>query len=415
MSVLRTGGVLLTHPGKHFHFYQIARAAADANLLNRFVTGLYFMPGTLGARLLQWVPGRAVKSFQHRFASRRRAPGVSDDAVESLPACELVAMGLDRIPVLRDMIGRNRQVLWKNALYDRKFAARVSRLKPDIVHCLWGCAWKTFVQARKAGAITVLDVMINPLAHQYVDGEYGHSSDKKSRMSRRECAEIALADYVFSPSDFVSDGVAAMGFPRDRIIHIPYGVQTERFTERKDRADDSFRILFVGQVALRKGFQYLLEAFKDLDLPKAELTIIGSPVDSVSEKVLRSYDGLFTWVPHVSYDELHRYYQATDIFAFPSLAEGSALVSYEALACGLPSIVTANVGSVIRDGIEGFIVPTRDPGALREKIRLLYHDKNLARRMGLAARARAENFTWKGYRDRIVDAYMEIYQRKATT
>lgn len=408
MSVLRTGGVLLTHPGKHFHFYQIARAAADANLLNRFVTGLYFMPGTLGARLLQWLPGRAAKSFQHRFASRRRAPEVSNDAVESLPACELVAMGLDRIPVLRDMIGRNRQVLWKNALYDRRFAARVSRLKPDIVHCLWGCAWKTFERAKKAGAITVLDVMINPIAHQYVDGEYVHSSDKKGRLSQRECAEIALADYVFSPSDFVSSGVIAMGFPAERIIRIPYGVETERFTPRQQRKDDSFNILFVGHLSLRKGFQYLLEAFQGLDLPNAKLTLVGTPVDPESRKTLKSYAGNFTWMPHVSYDELHHCYQNSDVFVFPSLAEGSALVTYEALACGLPSIVTENAGSVVRDGIEGYVVPIRDSTAIRAAIRLLYEDKDLAGRMSIAARARAEDFTWARYRQRISEAYCKI-------
>ena len=342
-------------------------------------------------------------------------PGLDEQLVDSMPYYEWAALLGDRLPVARDIIGRTNLVLIKNALYDRSIAGRIEREHCHIVHCLSGCARSTFKKAKQLGATTVLDVIINPFSYKHTDQEYQPRRQRQVELMRREREEFELADYVFSPSDFVSDGVAATGFPRDRIIHIPYGVQTDRFTERKDRADDSFRILFVGQVALRKGFQYLLEAFKDLDLPKAELTIIGSPVDSVSEKVLRSYDGLFTWVPHVSYDELHRYYQASDIFAFPSLAEGSALVSYEALACGLPSIVTANVGSVIRDGIEGFIVPTRNPRALREKIRLLYHDKNLARRMGLAARARAENFTWKGYRDRIVDAYMKIYQQKATT
>ena len=62
---------------------------------------------------------------------------------------------------------------------------------------------------------------------------------------------------------------------------------------------------------------------------------------------------------------------SADVFVFPSLFEGSAVVTYEALACGLPSIVTPSAGSVVRDGIEGFLVPESNVLALAERMEQL--------------------------------------------
>jgi len=88
-------------------------------------------------------------------------------------------------------------------------------------------------------------------------------------------------------------------------------------------------------------------------------------------------------------------YQQADIFVFPSIEEGSALVTDEAMACGLPVVTTPNAGSVVRDGVEGFIVSIRDPDALAERIDQLRSDADLRREMGYAARTRATQFTWE--------------------
>ena len=75
-----------------------------------------------------------------------------------------------------------------------------------------------------------------------------------------------------------------------------------------------------------------------------------------------------------------------DVFVFPSLFEGSAVVTYEALACGLPSVVTAAAGSVVRDGMEGFIVESRDVNTLAHRMELLGNSPELRTRM-MSARA----------------------------
>jgi glycosyltransferase involved in cell wall biosynthesis len=71
------------------------------------------------------------------------------------------------------------------------------------------------------------------------------------------------------------------------------------------------------------------------------------------------------------------------------------------MASGLPVITTENAGSMVRDGVDGYLVPLRDPGAIADKILALHGDAALRRAMALSARARAEQFTWQHYRDRL--------------
>ena len=94
-------------------------------------------------------------------------------------------------------------------------------------------------------------------------------------------------------------------------------------------------------------------------------------------------------------------YADADLFVYPSLHEGSAFATYEALASGLPVIATPNTGSVVRDGTDGYLVPVRDVDALMAKIELLYRDAERRAAMGMAARQRAEEFTWGAYRERL--------------
>jgi glycosyltransferase involved in cell wall biosynthesis len=104
----------------------------------------------------------------------------------------------------------------------------------------------------------------------------------------------------------------------------------------------------------------------------------------------------------VDRSKIHLEFQAADLFVLPTLAEGSAEAVYEALAAGLPVITTKSAGSVVRDGIEGRIVPERDPDALAEAIRELTENRTLRNRMAVAARERAKDFTWDRYGERLL-------------
>ena len=97
---------------------------------------------------------------------------------------------------------------------------------------------------------------------------------------------------------------------------------------------------------------------------------------------------------------------------FPSQCEGSAKVTYEAAACGLPQVTTREAGDVVEDGVQGIIVPPADVDALGAAIQQLYDHPEIVERMSLAARERVvENFTWDHFRARLLDAYELAMQR----
>ena len=111
-----------------------------------------------------------------------------------------------------------------------------------------------------------------------------------------------------------------------------------------------------------------------------------------------------TYLGQVPRSQIQEEFCRADLFVLPTLAEGMALVHLEAMACGVPVITTPNCGSVVRDGIDGFIVPIRDAQALADRMQQLLEDRSLRARMGAAARERARDFTWQRYGERLLDA-----------
>ncbi|MBA7507794.1 D-inositol-3-phosphate glycosyltransferase [subsurface metagenome] len=221
---------------------------------------------------------------------------------------------------------------------------------------------------------------------------------------KRSCKELEECDYVTIPSDFVRKSFIEQGFDEDKLIQIPFGVNIDKFKPVKKK-DNVFRAIFVGSIQLRKGIQYLLEAWGSLNLKNAELLICGG-IHEDAKNLVRKYQqnksirflGYVGSVP----------YEGTDVFVFPSIEEGSALVTYEAMASELPIIATYNTGSIARDGKDGFVIAIRDVDALKEKIRYCYDNPEKVRKMGNDARKHVEKYTWARYGDELVKAYEKI-------
>ena len=103
-----------------------------------------------------------------------------------------------------------------------------------------------------------------------------------------------------------------------------------------------------------------------------------------------------------------REFAKADVFAFPSLAEGFAGGTAEALGAGVPVVTTKSAGSIVRDGVDGILVPERDPEALAEAVRSIAEDRNKRESMSREARKRAETFTWKKYVDQIISSAADV-------
>ena len=177
---------------------------------------------------------------------------------------------------------------------------------------------------------------------------------------------------------------------------------------RGKRHRSSCTFLFAGGISQRKGIKYLLEAWRRIRRPGWRLQLLGPLPRDLGP--LRPYLDEVEPLGRVAHSEMPARMAAADVFVFPSLFEGSAVVTYEALACGLPSVVSPEAGSVVRDGVEGFVVTPRDVETLAARLERLGQDPTLRDEMRVAARRRALSFGWARYHAGLVDLTLGLVE-----
>jgi glycosyltransferase involved in cell wall biosynthesis len=269
-------------------------------------------------------------------------------------------------------------------------------------------------RGRELGVVGVLEQTIAPksiereLLSEEIDRwphwEHPAAEDRYANAyCEREHAEWALADKIICGSPFVAGALASLGVPPSRCLIIPYGVESvgspaSRTSEKGRR----LRVLFCGTVGLRKGFPYLLQAARMLGAQGFEYQAIGnSSLTSVVESEVRK---TFQWPGSVPRSQVRGYFDWADVFVLPSICEGSATVCYEALAAGVPVITTPNAGSVIRDAVDGYIIPIRDGRAIAERLGRFQSNPSLLLELSQNARRRSEEFTIEKYGKRLLAA-----------
>jgi glycosyltransferase involved in cell wall biosynthesis len=321
--------------------------------------------------------------------------------------------------VKNDLRKRNNIILWATKMLGRMILTRGFR-KPDVLYTFFAEGLPLTLSAVLQDSLKVTEVPISPLTWRLVmeEMQLWPEWSQPGQLDFLKWAEpwgwelgqrhLHASDLVICPSDFVRAGVKEMGVDKDSIVTIPYGFtavspfSSDTGNQRAGRG--KIKILFMGGLTIRKGVQYLCEAIKLLKSNTIEVHLVGgSNLPLASQKILERHCHLWGQVPR---SEAANFFREADIFVFPSIAEGSATVCYEALAAGLPVITTPNSGSVVRNGIDGFIVPIRDPQGLAEKINLLAGNPNLRKEMGVNAMDRAKDFTVERYGERLVGAIL---------
>jgi glycosyltransferase involved in cell wall biosynthesis len=216
----------------------------------------------------------------------------------------------------------------------------------------------------------------------------------------RDQQKWALTDQVLVPSEYCRQSSIALGCDPAKLSLVPYGIPEHWFAIQP--APEPGRVLFVGQVGLRKGSHVLAEACRILQSRGVtfECRVAGPPQVDVSMPLFAGP----TYLGQVPRSQVQEEFRRADIFVLPTLADSFGLVHLEAMACGVPVITTPHCGSVVRDGFDGFIVPIRDSRALADRIQQLHEDRGLRQRMGAAARQRAREYTWARYGERLLSA-----------
>jgi glycosyltransferase involved in cell wall biosynthesis len=204
-------------------------------------------------------------------------------------------------------------------------------------------------------------------------------------------AEWALADVVMVNSKWTLDALVKLGVPSKKIAIVPLAYESYEIESQIRRgADGPLRVLYLGQVNLRKGIQYLLEAARRLDKKHFHFDIAG-PSSIADEHVVTAPSNV-TFHGAVTRDRVREFYRKADVFVLPTISDGFAITQIEAMAQGLPVITTPNCGEVVRDGIDGFLIPARDASALAKALETLADDPERLDAMREAAHENVARF-----------------------
>jgi glycosyltransferase involved in cell wall biosynthesis len=385
-----------------FHYHYTALALNRHGLLGHYITS----PSLLSEEA--WI-GRLGGPFGLLWRERR-LEGLGRRRVKRIWLPELARRVMSRVGVSGERI---------NYIHNDWFSRRSAMLmgECDAVHFVHSVGWKAARKAKRRGIKVICDMREeHPSFQQRIlteEAEYLGIPFKVpgETFRHRVLEEIDLADHIFCPSQYAKRTFVDQGVSPDKIVVCPYGVDLDAFdASARTLGGKTFRILFLGQVCMRKGLHYLLEAVKQAALPEVRLILAG-PVDPAFRSVLDRYRGLYEEVGPIPHSQVPQRYLDADLFVMPSLADSFGLVVSEAMSTGLPVIVSENTGmaDLITDGHDGFVVPIRNSAALAQKITFLYEHRDVCSTMGAAAMATARALDWNHYQDVCADFYRSLF------
>ncbi len=232
------------------------------------------------------------------------------------------------------------------------------------------------------------------------------------------------ADAVISLSQQITDELLEQGFAHARIVEIPNGVDTQRFTpasaeeKRRLRRElglplDGLQVIFTGRLSDQKGVDFLIRAWQDVQRahPQACLLLLGKDEEGGKFQKLAAelhLDSVIRFLGHS--EQVLPYLRSSDVFVLPSLFEGLSNALLEAMACGL-AVVTTNIGGtceVIRADLDGLLVEPADVSGLADQLKRVLGERALRERLSIQARKRVEEqYTL----DRTVARYAALYMR----
>lgn len=288
----------------------------------------------------------------------------------------------------------------------------------DILHIMIHGTSVELVKKAKSKGTIILGEAVNThplMMNRLLQEEYNRLGIKTevylTKSQKKQLEEIKLIDHLLAPSEFVKNSFVEQGFDPEKITVIPYGGNLKKFYKNDHvKKDKKFRVLCVSQISIRKGHIDILKVWEKLKLENAELIFIGA-IEPEMDDLIKQHSKYFTYLGIVSNDELIKYYNEASVFVLASIEDGCSIVPLEAMACGLPVVLSDHTGSheLINDGVEGYIFHARDTAKLEAILKKLYMDRPLLEKMGdnCLQKAVAQN-NWELYATRLIDCYKKL-------
>jgi alpha-maltose-1-phosphate synthase len=410
--------VLVACPDARTPAYQAVVSLERAGRLSQFVTAFYYSGGGpfsgFARRIAPGRFGRLERSLLRRHEAEIPAQRVTSDWGFDL------ALAAERRLAASRSSARLRLARWRTQRFDRIVRQALIRDRPAaaLVFSDVGSEY-ALPECRRLGIPSVLSMVHGDVREERrvmeIEAEtapdffpiyLGNGAVDSAEMAwlhERRLRDIELADRILVPSEHIAGELVRHGTPRDRIDVVPYAADTRRFVPAPGKVHGpACTFLFAGGITQRKGIKYLLDAWRLIKRPGWRLQLLGAlPAETGP---LRPYLDEVEWLGRFPHAEVPARMASADAFVFPSLFEGSAVVTYEAMACGLPCIVTAEAGSVVRHGHDGLIVPARDVNALAAAMERLGTDAAFRAACAGSARGQAEAHDWPRYHDAVLRA-----------
>lgn len=388
--------VLVAHPGMQ-HAHQLAWALEEAGHLAAFWSG---------------VP---VVDSRHPKAGLW---GLFGWHLRAIPVSAGKRVHTVIFPLLRRLVGSRLFGGKGNGLnhrldraHDVWVARRIRKLRPDMVVCYENSALHTFRAAHAVGALCVLDAAsVHYLSARKWLSEAGQLNLAWINAGKQQ--EIELADAILTCSDFAAESYLAAGIPANKVFSVPLGTAVSKIQLLEKSKVGPCHFVFVGTLRRLKGVDILLDVFEELDHEgiAAELELIGGVV----EADLAERAGKLPNVSHRSYMPQSRLFAEVaqhDCLVLPSRFDSFGMVVAEAMAVGVPAIVSDRVGAkcIIEQHPEaGWIVPC-EKAALKEQILQLVQNRGALVSASRAALLAARDYSWESYRHRVVTTLEGIY------
>ena len=363
--------------------FMVPAGLARRHALSHLVTDLWVPPGSATGRL---VP--RLRAVYHPDLDGR----VSAFNAEAL----LFEAG--------QMLARARgwpRIVKRNEWFQSRVVALLKKRSPDatVLFSYSYAARRPFEFAKAAGWKTVMvQIDAGPGEERLVaswqsrhPGLEAHWRPAPAEYWTRWRAEIDLADRVIVHSRWSRDALIAEGVNGGKLVVVPLAYEPpaeaaafERTYPDRFSSDRPLRVLFLGQVTLRKGALAMLDAARELRDEPIEFIVAGPNALDLSRRP--AGDGRIQWLGPVPRGRTAAVYQGADVFLLPTLSDGFGLAQLEAQAWRLPLVTTANCGDVVRDGINGVLLREGSGAEVAAVLRRLIAEPAIIRRMSRAAR-----------------------------
>lgn len=394
--------VLVTHPGRQ-HSHQAALALQKAGMLAGYWAGVpaleehgRWVPRAVWRRLIPYAP---VPLAPERVRWAPWVPGLRR-ASDRLPRRIAQEADLAACRLFDGWVARGLRKSGATARISGVIACEISALS-------------TFRAAKALGITTLLDApSIHWAAQDRLHGTLDEPELHRRIVAVKE-AEIALADHILTVSELARQTYLEAGVPADRVHAVPLGADLSLFRPEgaEEGPRDGFVFLFAGASIHRKGFDLLLDAFARVaaEVPDARLRVVG-PRGDAAHLLERHPSAAIEATGPTDQRGLAAAFRRADVLVLPSRNDSYAMVVTEALASGLPVIVSEMVGAkdLVRDGENGWIVPAGEAAPLAERMLACARDRQRVRGMREACRRSAEAATWEAYHERLTELLRRI-------